>query len=67
MIKKIAKKTKGWRTIVINTALTITPILELTEVSDVMPENWLPWYALTVALINMALRAVTTSPIGTSK
>ncbi len=55
---------KGWRTIVANGFMSIMPILELTELTDVMPAEWLPWYALGMALINMFLRSVTTTPMG---
>jgi hypothetical protein len=40
------------------------PVLELTEITQVMPSAWLPWYALAMALMNMGLRAITTSPMG---
>lgn len=55
---------KGWRTIFINVLASIVPILELTEVRDVMPDEWLQWYALALVLINMYLRWRTTSPVG---
>lgn len=55
---------KGWRTIAFNVLAAIVPILELTELRAVIPAEWLPWYMLGVVLANMALRYVTTTPMG---
>jgi len=56
---------KGFRTIVANILFAVVPVLELTEFRDVLPSEWLPWYALSVVLANMALRVITTTPVGT--
>lgn len=66
MLKKILQRVKGWKTIIVNTALSIVPIMQLAEVKAVIPKEWLPWYALLVVLANMWLRAHTTTPIGKS-
>lgn len=55
---------KGFRTITFNVLATAVPILELTEFRDVLPDVWLPWYALGVALANMYLRYITTTALG---
>lgn len=55
---------KGFRTVTINLLAGALPILEMTEVTDVMPAEWLPWFALGLALANILLRYVTTTPIG---
>ena len=55
---------KGWRTIAFNVLAAVLPILELTELRAVMPSEWLPWYTLGVVLANMALRKITTGPVG---
>lgn len=60
----LKKRLKGWRTIVANILFGVVPVLELTEWQAVLPEGWVPWYALFIALANMALRSVTTTPIG---
>lgn len=60
----IWRKLKGWRTIVINTLLSILPILELTEFRGLIPSEYLPVYALAVAVINVWLRTNTTTPLG---
>lgn len=57
---------KGWRTIAFNILAAIVPILELTELRDVIPSEYIPWYMLGVVLANMALRYVTTTPVGKS-
>ena len=55
---------KGYRTIAANVLFAVVPILELTEFRDVLPPDWLPWYSLGVVLANLALRYVTTTPVG---
>lgn len=55
---------KGYRTIIANILVAVVPILELTEWQDVMPDTWLPWFILGVAVLNLALRYVTTTPVG---
>ena len=58
---------KGYRTLAVNVLSTSIPILELTEWRDVMPDGWLPWYVLGLALANVWLRAITTTPVGKGK
>lgn len=55
---------KGWRTIAFNVVSAILPIMELTELRDVIPEQWVLYYVLAVAVGNIYLRTVTTTPIG---
>ncbi len=55
---------KGWRTMLLNTLVLIMPILELSEITAVMPDGWQPWYVIVVALGNMMLRSLTTTPVG---
>lgn len=59
-----ARKIRGYRTVVVNAFLSIVPILELTEVRDVMPDDWLKWYALVLVFANMYLRSITKTPMG---
>lgn len=61
---KILNLVKGWKTAFVNIAFTAIPILQLTEFKMVIPMKYLPWYALGIALINLWLRSVTTTPIG---
>lgn len=63
-ITHILELLRGWRTLIFNVIASVMPILELTEVAAVMPEAWLNWYLLAVAVINMWLRSATTTPLG---
>ncbi|MEG9884049.1 MAG: hypothetical protein V6Z86_05445 [Hyphomicrobiales bacterium] len=63
----LKQKLKGWRTIATNILFAAIPFIELTEWRNVLPESWLPWYALSIALANMGLRYITTTPMGRSK
>lgn len=58
---------KGWRTIAVNLLSTAIPIMELTEWREVLPDGWLPWYVLGLALANVWLRSITTTPVGRAK
>jgi hypothetical protein len=62
MIAPLAALVKGWKTVAFNVLASVLPILTLTEVRDVLPAEYLPWYALAVALGNLALRHYTTTP-----
>lgn len=55
---------KGYKTIVFNILAAVIPFLELTELLSVIPQEYLPVYALFVAALNMLLRSVTTTPVG---
>lgn len=55
---------RGWRTIVLNVLLTILPILQLTELQAILPHNYLPIYALLVAVLNIWMRTLTTTSVG---
>jgi hypothetical protein len=67
----LSYKLKGWRTWIVNGLMSLLPLvmvvvqfLELPEFANVLPAHWLPWYALAMAIVNMWLRAITTSPLG---
>lgn len=55
---------KGYKTILFNLVAAVVPILELTELKEFIPENYLPVYMLVVAVGNLFLRMVTTTPVG---
>jgi len=55
---------KGWKTVTFNILAAIVPVLELTELKGAVPEEYLPFYALAVAMGNVYLRSVTTTPMG---
>jgi hypothetical protein len=58
------KKIKGYRTVLVNIILMIMPILEMTEVLEVLPEGYAAPYAIVLAVVNLYLRTVTTTPMG---
>ena len=62
MVEKTAMK--GWRTITVNILSTAVPFLMLTEWREVFPEAYLPFWMLFVALMNVWLRMITTTPVG---
>lgn len=64
LFDRITARLKGWRTVVANVLLAVIPVLELTEWRTVLPREWLPYWGLAVALINIYLRTRTTSPVG---
>lgn len=55
---------KGWKTVTFNVLAAVVPLLELTELKGIVPEEYLPFYALAVAMGNVYLRSVTTTPMG---
>tara|TARA_R110000744_G_scaffold158130_1_gene274108 strand:- start:302 stop:490 length:189 start_codon:yes stop_codon:yes gene_type:complete len=55
---------KGWKTVTFNVLAAVVPLLELTELKGLVPAEYLPYYALSVALGNMYLRSITTTPMG---
>ena len=61
------KKLKGYRTVLVNVLLTIMPVLEMSEILEVMPDGWENWYAIAMAVINLWLRSITTTPMGKRK
>ena len=62
---------RGWRTIIVN-ALAIlfvafemlVPVLGLPEFLAVLPEGWVPYFVLGLALANVVLRLDTRTPPG---
>ena len=55
---------KGYKTIMFNVLASLVPIMELTELRDVIPQDYLPLYMLVVAIGNVWLRSVTTTSVG---
>ena len=58
------KHLKGWRTILFNALSFAVLLLAMPEFIAVLPPEWVPWAALGNVLGNMALRYVTTTPMG---
>lgn len=55
---------KGWRMVVFNVMTTAVPLISLTEWHSVFPVEYLPYWMLFVALANVYLRILTTTPVG---
>lgn len=64
MINAIREKLKGYRTILVNALLMVMPILEMTELLYILPEGWQNYYAVLMAIVNLWLRSITTTPMG---
>lgn len=69
---------KGYRTMIFNGVAAllagliaalpvIVEVLAMPELAQLIPRDWAPWYALGLALANLWLRAVTTTPVGRSE
>lgn len=63
---KFTNRLKGFRTLVVNIALSVMPILEMSEMLDVLPDDYEAPYAILIALVNLYLRSITTTPLGKS-
>lgn len=55
---------KGYKTITFNLLAAVVPLMELTELKAVVPDDYMPVYLLVVALGNVWLRSITTTPVG---
>lgn len=64
MINLSLANLKGYRTVLINAGLALMPILEMSEVLNILPEGYEAPYAILIAIMNLYLRAITTTPIG---
>ena len=60
----MARSFKGWRTLVFNILSAAVPVVSLTEWWDVFPPSYLPYWMLAVAVANVVLRMMTTTPVG---
>lgn len=63
-MNKLMNELRGYRTVILNVLLSVVPILQLTEFRGVIPAEYLPWYALIVAVLNVWMRSLTTTSIG---
>lgn len=66
---------KGYRTLILNGALGAVAAVELLlphiveflgmpEVRGILPAGWERWYPVLLAVLNIWLRLVTTTPVG---
>lgn len=62
---------RGWRTVIVNTAIAaFVPMIELMAYLETVdwrqyvPPEYAPWALMAVTVINIFLRAKTTTPVG---
>ena len=67
MVDFFRRKLKGWRTWIVNILASLVPVLYLTEWRDVIPTEYWPYYALALAVLNIYMRSITTTPVGVSE
>lgn len=61
---RIAARWKGYRTVLLNVVAAIMPVLEMTEFIDLVPDRYDSLYVVALALLNIGLRSITTTPLG---
>lgn len=57
----------GYRTLVFNFLAGLLPLLEMAEITSMVPAEYLNYYIIAVALANVGLRVITTTPVGQSR
>lgn len=55
---------KGYRTIIFNVLTMAVPVLSLTEWMAVIPAQHTAYWLLFVAVANVLLRLITSTPVG---
>lgn len=55
---------KGYRTIIVNVLTVATAIIALPEVTGLIPADGIPYLLAVQGAINIAMRFVTSTPIG---
>jgi len=55
---------KGYKTIAFNLLASVVPLLELTEIKSIVPDDQMPLYLFVVAGVNLLLRYLTNTPVG---
>lgn len=56
---------KGYRTVIVNLLAAIVPVLQLSGADLGLTGHGLAIYMMVVNVANLALRAVTNTPVGT--
>lgn len=64
LFDRITAKLKGWRTVVFNVLASVIPVLQMTEVVNIVPAEYMNGYLFAVAMANLYLRWRTNSPLG---
>jgi len=55
---------KGWRTLGLNAAIAVFGVLEVTDWTSLLGSNTAGWIVTAIAVGNMVLRSLTTTPLG---
>ncbi len=54
----------GYRTLAFNFLAALLPLLEMAEITSMIPAEYLNYYIIAIALANVGLRVITTTPVG---
>ena len=77
-IKKVAAKTKGWKTIIANSAVgvvsvlilvadAVLPVLGDANLAKLLPPSAAAWVGLSLSIMGALLRLRTTGPVGSKE
>jgi hypothetical protein len=55
---------KGWRTLLVNSGIAAFGVLEATDWSTMLGSDGAGWAVTGIAVANIVLRSLTTSPVG---
>ena len=55
---------KGWRTLLANSGIAAFGVLEATDWTTLLGSDSAGWAVTGIAVANMVLRSLTTSPVG---
>lgn len=55
---------KGWRTVIVNAAFAVIPILDMAEFAALVPVEYMNYYVFAMVLANWWMRKITTTRIG---
>ena len=60
----LREKLKGWKTVLVNLAFMVVPILDMTEFAALVPAEYMKYYIFAMVIANLSLRKMTTTAIG---
>lgn len=58
---------KGWKTRIVNFVALAIPVLQMTEMVNIIPPGYTDYYLAALAIINLGLREITTTAPGKSE
>jgi hypothetical protein len=62
--KKKENDMKGWRTLLVNSGVAAFGVLEATDWTALLGSDSAGWAVTGIAVANMVLRSITTTPVG---